>query len=55
MLYLHENKYNFLYQFATHDKTCTGRRKFRLLTHPPPKVMFCFKWEVSVNVGLGEG
>ena len=27
----------------------------KLLTHPSPKQTFCPKWEVSVNVGLGEG
>ena len=27
----------------------------KLPTHPSPKPTFCPKWEVSVNVGLGEG
>ena len=26
-----------------------------LSTYPSPKPTFCFKWEVNVNVGLGEG
>ena len=27
----------------------------KLPTYPSPKPTFCPKWEVSVNVGLGEG
>ena len=27
----------------------------KLLTYPSPKPTFCPKWEVSVDVGLGEG
>ena len=27
----------------------------KLLTYPSPKPTFCLKWEVSDNVGLGEG
>ena len=27
----------------------------KLSTYPSPKPTFCPKWEVSVNVGLGEG
>ena len=26
-----------------------------LITYPFPKLQFCLKWEVSVNVDLGEG
>ena len=26
-----------------------------LPTYPSPKLTFCLKWELSVNVGLGEG
>ena len=27
----------------------------KLSTYPTPKPTFCLKWEVSINVGLGEG
>ena len=27
----------------------------KLPTYPSPNPTFCLKWEVSVNVGLGEG
>ena len=27
----------------------------KLPTYPSPKTTFCLKWEVSVNIGLGEG
>ena len=27
----------------------------KLPTYPPPPPLFCPKWEVSVNVNLGEG
>ena len=47
--------------FRIHRWQVNDRQTFSLVAHvkrptyPSPKPTFCFKWEESVNVGLGEG
>ena len=37
------------------SSTGTNKVSEKLSTYPSPKLTFCPKWEVSVNVSLGEG